>query len=300
MEVKIFSSFEEKFRPILGEDYQKLVDFLSIGPRQCIRANTLKVDAQELRERLEGKGWELEEVPWYKNAFFVETEEKISKSLEYFLGYYFIQDASSLIPPLVLNPSPADTVLDLCAAPGSKTTFMAELMQNRGFIVAVDIEVKRLKALASNLQKMCVTNTIVFRHDGRRSLDGMKFDKILVDAPCTGSGTTNLLFWSNKAVKRLSNLQKELIESACKMLREGGCIVYSTCSIDPEENEAVVDFAITELGLKVEKVHVKGLKYREGISEYRGIKFSEKVKECIRFYPFDNQTEGFFVCKLKK
>jgi len=299
MGAMLFKSFEEKFRPILKDEFPRLVEYLSVGPRQCIRANTLKVDAKELRKRLEEKGLKLEEVPWYKDAFFVEAQEKVSKTLEYFLGYYFIQDASSLVPSLLLDPSPTDAVLDLCAAPGSKTTFMAELMQNKGLIVAVDIETKRLKALSSNLQKMGVTNTIVFRHDGRKALD-MEFDKILVDVPCTGSGTTNLFFWSNKAVIKFSNLQKALVESASKMLREDGSIVYSTCSIDPEENEAVIDYAITQLGLKVEKVHVPGLKYREGLTEYAGTRFAEEVKDCIRLYPFDNQTEGFFVCKLKK
>jgi len=299
MRVKVFKSFEEKFRPILKDEFSRLVECLSVGPRQCIRANTLKVDAKELRKRLEEKGLKLEEVPWYKNAFFVEAEEKISKTLEYFLGYYFIQDASSLVPPLLLDPSPTDAVLDLCAAPGSKTTFMAELMQNKGLIVAVDIEIKRLKALAFNLQKMGITNTIAFKHDGRKPLS-MKFDKILVDVPCTGSGTTNLFFWSNKAAIKFSSLQKALLESASKMLKEDGSIVYSTCSIDPEENEAVIDFAVKELCLKVEKVHVPGLKYREGLTEYAGIRFAEEVKDCIRFYPFDNQTEGFFICKLKK
>jgi len=300
MEIKIFKSFEEKFKPILNEDFPKLIEFLRIGPRQCIRTNTLKIDADELRKRLKERGWKLEEVPWYKNAFFVEAEEQISKTLEYFLGYYFIQDASSLVPPLVLNPSSSDAVLDLCAAPGSKTTFMAELMKNKGLIVAVDVETKRLKALAFNLQKMGITNTIVFRHDGRKVLKGMEFDKILVDAPCTGSGTTNMFFWSNKALARLSKLQKALLESACKMLKEGGFIVYSTCSINPEENEAIIDYAVTQLNLKVEKVRVPGLKYREGLTEYAGISFVEEVKNCIRLYPFDNQTEGFFICKLKK
>jgi len=282
----------------LGEEFPKLVEYLSKGPRKCIRVNTLKTNAKELKERLEKGGWKLEEVPWYKNAFFVESEE-ISKTLEYFLGYYFIQDASSLIPPLVLNPSPTDSVLDLCAAPGSKTTFMAELMQNKGLIVAIDIDTKRLKALAFNLQKIGITNTIVFRHDGRKALN-MEFDKILVDAPCTGTGTTNLCFWSRKVIERLSRLQKSLLESASKMLREDGSIVYSTCSIDPEENEAVIDYAINQLNLKVEKVHLAGLKYREGLTKYADMSFAEEVKDCIRIYPFDNQTEGFFVCKLKK
>jgi 16S rRNA C967 or C1407 C5-methylase (RsmB/RsmF family) len=108
-----------------------------------------------------------------------------------------------------------------------------------------------------------------------------------------------LLFWSEKAVKKLSNVQKDLLASAAKMLKEGGTLVYSTCSMDVEENEAVIDFAVRKLGMKTEKIDVPGLKYRQGISEHDGKQFAG-AGDCIRFYPFDNQTEGFFVCKLKK
>lgn len=297
--MKLFKSFETKFKNLLGDEFKELLEFYRKGTKQCIRANTLKIDPKDLKKRLEEKGWKIEEVPWYENAFFLEVGEKISKSLEYFLGYYFIQDASSLVPVLVLNPSPGEFVLDLCAAPGSKTTFMAELMKNEGLIVATDINPKRLKALSFNLQKIGVVNTIVFQHDGRNPLN-MKFDKILVDAPCSCSGTANLSGWGEKILSRLSNLQKQLLTSASKMLKKDGYIVYSTCSIDPEENEAVIDFAVKKLGLEVEEVEVPGLKYRSGLKEYGRLKFIEEVEKCVRFYPFDNNTEGFFVCKLRR
>ncbi|MEM5854845.1 MAG: RsmB/NOP family class I SAM-dependent RNA methyltransferase [Candidatus Aenigmatarchaeota archaeon] len=297
--MKLFKSFEEKFRKILGDEFEELLKFYAEGSKQCIRTNTLKISSEELKKRLEEKGWKLEPVPWYEKAFFLQVGENISKTLEYFLGYYFIQDASSLVPPLVLNPLPGESVLDLCAAPGSKTTFMVELMKNEGLIVAVDINPKRLKALSFNLQKIGAMNVIVLEHDGRKPLD-IEFDKVLVDAPCSGSGTLKISCWGEKILSRLSNVQKQLLKSASQMVKKDGCIVYSTCSIDPEENEAVVDFAVKKLGLEVEEVEVPGLNYRKGLKEYGKFKFSNEVEKCIRFYPFDNKTEGFFVCKLRK
>jgi NOL1/NOP2/sun family putative RNA methylase len=303
MRIKVYKSFERKFSTLLGEDYKRLVECLETGVKNCIRVNTLKIDKDSLKEKLERRGWQLEEVPWYENAFFVKADN-ISRTVEHSLGYYFIQDASSLVPPLVLNPSPADTVLDLCAAPGSKTTFIAELMENKGLLIANDVNAKRLKALTSNLQRMGVTNTVVMKHDGRSFFKkGLKFDKILVDASCSGSGTiastpSSLLFWNEKVLRRLQYIQKDLLMSAARMLTDEGEIVYSTCSIDPEEDELVVDFAVRFLGLKTERIDVKGLVYRRGIESY-GRELAG-ANDCIRFYPFDNKTEGFFVCKLKK
>jgi len=158
MEIKFPHGFEEKFREILGEEFSFLEACLHKKPKDCIRVNTLKVSKEELKKRLEKRGWKLEEVPWYENAFFVETEESLAKTKEFFLGYYYIQDAASLIPVLVLDPKPGETILDACASPGSKTTFIAELMKNEGLIVANDVNPKRVKALSFNIQKIGVKN----------------------------------------------------------------------------------------------------------------------------------------------
>ena len=306
MQLKIPKNFEEKFRSILGDEYEKLVQSFKEYAKDCIRVNTLKITREELKNRLKDKEWKIEEVPWYRDAFFVETEESLAKTPEYFLGYYYIEDAASLVPPLVLDPKPGEKVLDLCAAPGSKTTMISELMKDRGIIVANDKDPSRIKALATNVQKIGATNVAITQKDGRHFWKyGLTFDKILLDVPCSGTGTiiTNwniMKFWSPKAVRRLSNLQKQLISSAVRMLNPGGILVYSTCSLDPEENEENIDWAIEKFELKILKINIPGLNYRSGIEEWDGKNYSSDVKNCIRFYPFDNQTEGFFVCKLKK
>jgi len=305
MIVKFLPGFEKKFKKILGEEFERLEECLHIKAKKAIRINTLKTTTKKIKEKLLQKGWKLEEVPWYSNAFFVDTEDKIAKTEEFYLGYFYIQDAGSLVPPLILNPQEDEIILDLCASPGSKTTFIAELMKNSGLIIANDISPKRIEALSCNLQKIGVCNTIVTMIDGRKiEKINIKFDKVLVDAPCSGSGTfissfSVLNFWSEHIVKRLSNLQKQLIKAASKVVKNGGEIVYSTCSIDPEENEEILEYAVRKLNLEPVKIEVKGLKYRRGIQSYNGkeYKYSEYA---IRFYPFDNLTEGFFVCKLRK
>jgi NOL1/NOP2/sun family putative RNA methylase len=305
MQIEFPQGFKNKFQELLGEEFPLLESCLYKRPKECIRVNTLKISKEELKERLERKGWKLEEVPWYENAFFVETQESTAKTKEFFLGYYYIQDAASLVPVLALDPKPGETILDACASPGSKTTFIAELMRNEGLIVANDVNPKRVKALSFNIQKIGAKNVVVTMMDARNiSKLKMKFDKILLDVPCSASGTfissfRVLEFWSQHVVERLSNLQKQLLRAAVEVLKEGGTLVYSTCSMDPEENEENMEYAIKKLGLKPEKIEIRGLKYRTGIERY-GKKVFENAKYAIRFFPFDNQTEGFFVCKLRK
>ncbi len=302
-------TFEEKFSQILGKEYSEFSRLFNFKLKKSIRINTIKTERKEILRRFEERNWKLEQIPWFEDGFWVsgsDVLENLAKTLEYFLGYYYIQEAASMIPPLVLNPSENDKVLDMCAAPGSKTTQMAQMMNNEGLIVAIDDNLKRLKALRNNIQRMGIKNTIVILMDARKFWrKGYKFNKILLDAPCSGSGTfvtTESIFktWSPWLVRRMSNLQKELLISAWKCLEEDGILVYSTCSLDPEENEEVIDFAIRKLNAKVEKVKLKGVKVRKGLTSYNDRNYDEEVKKCIRIWPQDNLTEGFFICKLKK
>lgn len=305
MKVTLPNSFQKKYRKLLGEEYRKLEACLDIKLKKSIRVNTIKIDRDKLLKRVRKIGIKLKQIPWYKDGFFIENEISIAKTLEYFLGYYYIQEASSMIPPLVLNPKPKELILDMCAAPGSKTTQIAMLMKNSGLIVANDNSLKRIKALRANLQRMGVKNCLVSFEKGEFIWKKkIKFDKILVDVPCSGSGKIitspfSLSLWSQTAVERLSGLQKKLLFSASKCIKKSGVIVYSTCSLDPEENEEVIDFCIKRLGLTTEEIRIKNLKYREGITKWNGKRLNREVKNAIRIFPFDNFTEGFFVCKLR-
>ncbi|MBM3200268.1 NOL1/NOP2/sun family putative RNA methylase, partial [Candidatus Woesearchaeota archaeon] len=204
------------------------------------------------------------------------------------------------------QPKEDDLVLDLCASPGSKTTQAAAMMKNKGLIIANDNQISRLKPLQINLQRCGVTNTVITLMEGRWFKNyPRKFDKIMVDAPCSGIGTIRkspqtVQWWNPNFIKQMAGIQKQLLESAFGLLNEGGVLVYSTCTLEPEENEGVVDYLIGSYdNAKVENIHLE-IKKSEPVSEFEGKTYSPEVKKCLRIWPQDNDTEGFFVAKIRK
>jgi len=308
---------EVEFKKKFIERYSKFTDFekfkeLSLRrPKRSIRVNTLKISVEEIKHRLKNE-WHLEPIPWCKEGFWIEHrgegEEKrkdVGNLIEHSLGYIYIQEASSMIPPLVLDPKPGELVLDMCAAPGSKCSQIAMYMENKGLLVANDYKGMRIAPLGINLQKSGLTNSIITLMEGR-FFKGFEFDRILVDAPCSGTGTISkslgtIKMWNANAIKRLAGAQKQLLETAFNNLKPGGRIVYSTCSCEPEEDEGVVSFLVDKYpDAKVEKIHVSGLKTSPPIMEFDGKVFNEQVKNCLRIWPQDNDTDGFFVTKIIK
>jgi len=304
--------FEERMRKLmpLEEDFQKFSAIVHIGPRNFIRCNNLKISPKELIEKLRKK-WEVSQpFQGYEEIMLIESELKpgeLGNSLEHVLGYYYVQEISSMLSVLALNPEPEDLILDLCASPGSKTTQIAARMQNTGTLIANDLKMDRIKILSSNLEKAGVTNAIITRNDAisfclRLLKTNFKFDKILLDAPCSGEGTLRsspktFNMWNHKVVNNLSRLQKKFFANAIKLLKVGGTIVYSTCTHAPEENEAIVDFALRNFPVKVETISLP-LKCRPGITEWKNETYNQEVTKCCRIYPQDNDSEGFFVSKL--
>jgi NOL1/NOP2/sun family putative RNA methylase len=213
-----------------------------------------------------------------------------------------------MLPILALQPKPHESFLDVCASPGSKTGQAAAMMENSGFVLANDKDLGRIIILNSNLERMGVMNQIVTQADAillcqRLEKLGMKFDKILVDAPCSGEGTMRsssgtFTMWNINMVRKLSRLQRRIAESALKLLKPDGEMIYSTCTHSPEENEEVVQYLINKYDIKVEKINLP-LKCRPGITGWDGEKFSDELKHACRIYPQDNDTEGFFLCKMK-
>lgn len=289
---------EERYKKIYGNEF---FEFLKILP-QSIRVNTLKISVKDFKKKVEEKGWELKPLEFYEEGFYVETNDNISKAIEHQIGYFFIQNASSMIPPLVLDPKNDEIILDLCAAPGAKTTQIAQIMGNNGAIVANDIKIKRIRALKGNLQRIGVANTIITIMDGGNFWKtGLKFGKILLDVPCSGSGSLNPRIFQQigkYTLSYLTKIQKKLLISASKCLEKDGILVYSTCSLEPEENEEIIDFAVRKLGLRIEEIKIKGIEYLEGLGSWNGKIFSEEVKKAIRIVP--REKEGFFICKLRK
>ncbi len=297
------------------EDNQSYWDILKTQPVKSIRCNTLKISPEKLKEKLKEKNWIISQ-PWkkYPEIMIVKSSlvpGELGRALEHLLGYYYIQELSSMLPIIAMTPKEKDLYLDLCAAPGSKTTQAAAKMNNKGTIIANEVSMGRMRILASNLERCGVTNTIITRKEGRaltRNFDrqGIKFDKILVDAPCSGEGTLRsspktYLMWNPKTIKALSHLQKQLFKKSFEQLKVGGEMIYSTCTHAPEENEEVVDAMLTELG---DQIKILGfefpIKTRPGITKWKDKTYNERVKLCQRVYPHDNNTEGFFVSKFRR
>ncbi len=302
--------FKEKFI----ERYSSLTDWEEFKKyslsflRRSIRVNTLKISVKDLKKRLE-KNWNLNQVPWCEEGFWIEHKAKerrdIGNLIEHSLGYFYTQEAASMIPPLVLEPKKDEIVLDMTASPGSKTTQIASLMENKGILIANDYTTLRMKPLSINLQRCGVTNAAITLMQGQW-FKNMQFDKILLDAPCSGTGTIRkslktLRIWNPNMVKRLAGTQRQLIDTAFKNLKENGTLVYSTCSLEPEENEAVVDFLLNKHeNSKLEPIKLLNIKRSEPILEFENNKYNQEIKKCLKIWPQDNDTEGFFVAKIIK
>ncbi len=276
--------------------------------------NTLKIAVAELKERLQQQGFTLYQVPWCKEGFWVKGERTdLGNLVEHTLGYFYVQEAASMIPAVVLQPQPGEVVLDLCASPGSKTTQMAAMMGNTGIIVANDISGDRMKPLGINLQRIGILNVVESQARGQqlhalleKGQSKTRFDKILVDAPCSGTGTIRkspetLKIWNPLMVRRLASQQKALIETAFSLLKPDGTLVYSTCSVEPEENEGVVDWLLQKYAKEVSVEEIKlDISRSSPVLEFGKSSYGSEMKKCLRIWPQDNNTEGFFVARIRK
>lgn len=293
---------EEFFeRYIKIDDSREFWEYMAKPLRPSFRVNTLKADVKDVLDSL--SDFKLERIPWCKEGFF--SDKEVGGTIEHQIGVIFSQEASSMIPAIALDPKPDIIVLDMCASPGGKTTQITQYMKNEGCIIANDVKYERINVLISNIQRCGVTIARVTMKDGRYFKRFVNtFDRILIDAPCSNVGMIRknyryLKFWSVKYVYSLSKLQKELILAGYRALKPGGIMVYSTCTLDPLENEEVVDFLLRNTDAKLERIDLP-VKSTEPIIEFEGRRYDGEVKNCLRIHPQDNDTEGFFVAKIVK
>ncbi|MDP7181271.1 MAG: NOL1/NOP2/sun family putative RNA methylase [Candidatus Woesearchaeota archaeon] len=298
--------FKEKF----VEQYRELTDWdvfkkysLSFL-RKSIRVNTIKSNEEHVRELM--PDWEFTSIPWCKEGFWVAHKKgrlDIGNTIPHALGYYYVQEAASMIPPLVLQPDEGDIVLDMAAAPGSKTSQMVAMMNNTGIMVANDISHERLAALGINLTRCGSTSHVMTKMRGER-ISG-SFDKVLLDAPCSGTGTIRkslktIAMWNPNMIGRLGGIQKRLLDTAYRLVKPGGTVVYSTCSSEPVENEGVIDYFLDRHpDAKLGDIDLN-LKRSEAVTSFGGKEYNPEVHKCLRLWPQDNDTEGFFVTKITK
>ena len=268
------------------------------------RVNTLKSSNEEVENFLTANNIEFEKCDFYDSAYIVKKTEK--EMLDYDIckeGKIYLQSLSSMVPPLVLDAKPGEAVLDMTSAPGSKTTEIAALTNNKATIYANEIDKIRFERLKFNIEKQGANIAEVINDDGCNLGDRYPetFDKVLLDTPCSGEGrfllneSSTYSKWSTKMVNELSALQVKLITGACKALKSGGTLVYSTCTLNKEENEKIVDYAIKNLNMEVAPIDLKIKNKLSGDSKG----FDKQVKDTIKIIPNKN-FEGFYVAKLIK
>ena len=275
-----------------------------------IRSNSLKTKRRELAKNLISRGVNLDPLAeWSKVGLKIYSSNvPIGATPEYLTGQYMLQSPSSFLPVLALNPQPGEKILDMCASPGGKTTYIGQLMKNEGLLVANDLKKERIKSLFFNIHRMGIKNSIITNYDAREFAKLYnKFDRVLLDAPCSGLGviSKDKSVKMNRTYKEILNnarLQKELILAAidsCNAKGKGeGIIVYSTCTISVEENEWVIDYALKHRYVKCIET---GLEIGEpGFVQFREKHFHPSIANARRIYPHIHEIDGFFIAKLKK
>jgi NOL1/NOP2/sun family putative RNA methylase len=270
--------------------------------RRALRVNTLKTTNEELVARLGSHGARLSRIGWLRNGFHVEMSPfSLGASFEYLLGLYSTQEAAAQFPVEVLDPHPGEAVLDMCAAPGGKTTQIAAAMANAGAIVAVDVSRVRLYALENNLERCGVTNCLAYWEDANAmDFKGKQFDRVLLDAPCSGNYVADRSWFNKRTLKDVglnTERQRELLGTAVKLLKPDGVLVYTTCSLEPEENELNVQWLIENNDLKLERIEGPG---SPALTQVFSDELNGEIAKCRRFWPDETGTQGFFVARVMK
>jgi NOL1/NOP2/sun family putative RNA methylase len=303
----------ERYRPLV-DDYEAFRRATDRPLPYVVRVNTIKATVERALAALEEEGIAYEQSEWHPGVLEL-PEGSPGDSWPYFHGWLHGQEEVSALPALVLDPQPGERVWDAAAAPGSKTTQLAALMDDAGLLVANDSNLGRLSALRHNAERLGVTNVAVTNQDARNfSLKPFgsetpdrpgafdAFDRVLVDAPCSCEGTCRknpgvLDDWTMEHVESVAGIQKGILRRAVQATRPGGVVVYSTCTFAPEENEAVLQHVLDEEDCRLVECDVP-LETSPGVTEWESEEYDPSVRKAHRIYPHQNDTGGFFVAKL--
>ncbi len=270
-----------------------------------LRVRTGRITPEALRERLEGQGFRLREIDGMPAFFQVEEgPHPVSLTLEHWLGLCYVQQASTGIAAPLLGARPGERVLDLCSAPGGKTTHLADLMQDRGCLVAADVSESRIRGLLGNVYRLGHANLLVVAGDGRAFPEEASFDRVLVDAPCSGEGTLRRRrgrppHQSASFRGYVTRAQEDLLRKAVRVTRPGGTILYVTCTFAPEENEAVVDCVLRDEPVELEPLSLP-VPHAPGLTAFEELRFDPRLEGAARIYPHHFDSGGLFLVRLRR
>lgn len=302
--------FFERLRLIAPDHYDEFVASLETDRETAFRVNTLKATEEEVIRELQSAQILYAKVPGFSATFICPNSEKkkLTSHPLWKEGRIAVQSLSSQLVSILLDPQRDELILDACASPGSKTSHVAALMGNSGNIVANDVSWARIGKLKDVVGQLGVTNVIPVNLPAEvlwRDYEGT-FDRAIVDVPCTMEGRIQLTDpdtysdWSIKKIKRLSTEQKGILRSVVRCLKPGGSLLYSTCTLAPEENEEVIDWILEkDPSLTIEPMSLSYAPLLKPVMEWQGKKFNPLIKDCIRIMP-DRKWEGFFVAKLRR
>ena len=290
-------TFLNNMKELLKKDYSKYIDCLDKPRVYGLRVNTLKISVEDF---LKISPFELEPIPWCENGFYYKEEDRPAKHPYYLAGLYYLQEPSAMVPANILPIEKGDYVLDMCAAPGGKSTELAAKLNGTGMLISNDISASRAQALLRNMERFGCINSYVISEDLSKfeNMFEETFDKILIDAPCSGEGMfrkdANLIkSWDETSNDTYATIQKGIVTSAIKMLKPGGMLVYSTCTFSQKEDEDIIEYMVNLCpSLHVVPIENRYEKFSNG--------YTECTKDSIRVFPFEVLGEGHFVTLLKK
>ncbi len=294
MKIELPENFCREMKALLGDEYEQYIASFDRPRSLGLRVNTLRWTPGECRQRLP---WPTEPVGWVENGFFYDESANPSKDPYYYAGLYYLQEPSAMTPASLLPVEPGDMVLDLCAAPGGKSTELGARLKGRGMLVANDISSSRAKALLKNLELSGIGNSCVTSETPERLASAFPgfFHKILVDAPCSGEGMFRknpdmTADWREKGPKHYSPLQRAILKEAVKMLKPGGYLLYSTCTFSRQEDEETVRWALENFS----DMELTPLPLFDGACGGAGL------SGCLRLFPHKIRGEGHFMALLRK
>lgn len=296
-------AFEQKMKEMLGPDYENYLASFECDAYQGLRVNTAKISVEDF---IKLSPYELKQVSWCPNGFYYDKAQKPAKHPFYFAGLYYIQEPSAMTTASLLPVEEGDMVLDLCAAPGGKSTELAAKLNGTGLLVTNDISNSRAKALLKNMEVFGVGNALVTSEPPNELTKRFPefFDKILIDAPCSGEGMFRkqgnmTKVWEKNGVDLFVGLQRSILKEAVTMLKPGGIMIYSTCTFSKEENEQAIEYLLS----LDDSLHLQELPLFDGFDKGHpewGLTGNEELTKCRRLWPHRIEGEGHFVAMVRK